>query len=464
MPDTTVVGMDMHHRLTGTPQQEVEAFMQGLVRRNPGETEFHQAVREVAESLMPFLIENRKYQENIILERMTEPDRIIIFRVCWQDDKGSVRANRGYRVQFNNTIGPYKGGLRFHPSVNLSILKFLGFEQTFKNSLTTLPMGGAKGGSDFNPKGKSDWEVMRFCQSFMCELWKHIGKDTDIPAGDIGVGAREIGYLFGEYKRLANEFTGTITGKGLTFGGSLIRTEATGYGCVYFCSEMLKARGDGLKGKICLVSGSGNVAQYTVEKATQLGAKVVTMSDSDGFIYDPNGIDAEKLAFVMDLKNVRRGRIAEYAARFKGAEYHDGKRPWGIKADIAFPCATQNEIELADAEHLVRNGVKAVCEGANMPTTLEATHRFHANKILFSPGKASNAGGVAVSGLEQTQNALRLSWTREEVDQKLQEIMRNIHSACVKYGAEKDYVNYVKGANIAGFVKVADAMLAYGVI
>jgi glutamate dehydrogenase (NADP+) len=353
--------------------------------------------------------------------------------------------------------------VRFHPSVTLSILKFLGFEQTFKNSLTTLPMGSAKGGADFNPKGKSDWEVMRFCQSFMCGLWKYIGKDTDIPAGDIGVGGREIGYLFGEYKRLANEFTGTITGKGLTFGGSLIRTEATGYGCVYFCTEMLKLKGDGLKGKVCLVSGSGNVAQYTAEKATQLGAKVVTMSDSDGFIYDANGINAEKLAYLMNLKNVRRGRIAEYAQKYQG-EYHEGKRPWGVKADIAFPCATQNEIDENDAREMIKNGVMAVCEGANMPTTLAATKVFQEHKVLFSPGKASNAGGVAVSGLEQTQNALRLSWTREEVDAKLQEIMRSIHSACVNYGQNGSHVDYVKGANIGGFVKVAEATLAYGVI
>jgi glutamate dehydrogenase (NADP+) len=360
-------------------------------------------------------------------------------------------------------FGPCKGGLRFHPSVTLSILNFLGFEQTFKSSLTTLPRGSAKGGADFNPKGKSDWEVMRFCQSFMCGLWKYIGKDTDIPAGDIGVGGREIRYLFGEYKRLANEFTGTITGKGLTFGGSLIRTEATGYGCVYFCSEMLKVKGDGLKGKVYLVSGSGNVAQYTVEKATQLGAKVVTMSDSDGFIYDADGIDAEKLAYLMNLKNVRRGRIAEYAQKYQG-EYHEGKRPWGVRADIAFPSATQNEIDENDAREMIKNGVMAVCEGANMPTTLAATKLFQEHKVLFSPRKASNAGGVAVSGLEQTQNALRLSWTREEVDAKLQEIMRSIHSTCVNYGKNGGHVNYVKGANIGGFVKVAEATLAYGII
>ncbi len=444
-------------------QDEVEKFMHGLVRRNPGETEFHQAVREVAESLMPYIMDHKKYRDACILERMTEPDRVIIFRVCWQDDHGHVRANRGYRVQFNNTIGPYKGGLRFHPTVTLGVLKFLGFEQTFKNSLTTLPMGSAKGGADFNPKGKSDVEVMRFCQSFMCGLWKYIGKDTDIPAGDIGVGGREIGYLFGEYKRLANEFTGTITGKGLTFGGSLIRNEATGYGCVYFCKDMLEVKGEGLSGKTCLVSGSGNVAQFTAEKATQLGAKVVTMSDSDGFIYDPDGIDAEKLAYVMELKNVQRGRIEDYTKKFK-AEYHPGRRPWGIKADIAFPCATQNEIALDDAEQLIDNGIIAVCEGANMPTTIEATKRFQERKVLFSPGKASNAGGVAVSGLEQTQNALRMSWTREEVDARLQEIMRNIHTTCVTYGSNGGYVDYVKGANIGGFVKVADATLAYGVI
>jgi len=443
--------------------QEIEKFMHGLVRRNPAETEFHQAVQEVAESLMPFVLEHKKYQDGRILERMTEPDRIVIFRVCWQDDAGRVRANRGYRVQFNNAIGPYKGGLRFHPSVTLSILKFLGFEQTFKNSLTTLPMGGAKGGSDFNPKEKSDSEVMRFCQAFMTELSRHIGPHIDIPAGDIGVGAREIGYLFGQYKRLTNEFTGTITGKGLGFGGSLIRSEATGYGCVYFCAEMLARQSDGLKGKSCLVSGSGNVAQYTVEKLIQLGAKVLTMSDSDGTIHDPAGIDAEKLAWLLELKNVRRGRIAEYAEKFR-AEFLPGRNPWGVKADAAFPCATQNEISLADAETMVKNGVRAIAEGANMPTSLQATHLFLAKGVTFAPGKASNAGGVAVSGLEQTQNAMRISWTREEVDGRLKEIMKSIHTSCVKWGTENGTVNYVKGANIAGFVKVADAMLAYGVI
>ena len=442
---------------------EVDRFMQGLVRRNPGEKEFHQAVQEVAESLMPFLQAHARYRDAMILERMTEPDRVIIFRVSWQDDQGRVRVNRGYRVQFNNTIGPYKGGLRFHPSVTLSILKFLGFEQTFKNSLTTLPMGGAKGGSDFDPKGKSDNEVMRFCQSFMVELARHIGKDVDVPAGDIGVGAREIGYLFGMYKRLSNEFTGTITGKGLSFGGSLIRTEATGYGCVYFSAEMLERIGDGLQGKTCLVSGSGNVAQYTIERATQLGAKVVSVSDSGGTVHDPAGIDAEKLAYIIDLKNVKRGRIDEYAKRYK-ATYHAGKKPWGIKGDVAFPCATENEIDRADAEAMLANGVRVVAEGANMPTHIDAVHLFLDKKILFAPGKAANAGGVAVSGLEQTQNAMRLSWSREEVDSRLRDIMKRIHEACVKYGSEGEYVNYVKGANIGGFVKVADAMLAYGVV
>ena len=444
-------------------RQEVEQFMEALIRRNPGEPEFHQAVQEVAETLMPFILKNPKYRDALILERLTEPDRVIIFRVCWQDDEGHVRLNRGYRVQFNNTIGPYKGGLRFHPSVTLSILKFLGFEQTFKNSLTTLPMGGAKGGSDFDPKGKSDSEVMRFCQSFMVELARHIGKDIDVPAGDIGVGAREIGFLFGIYKRLSNEFTGTITGKGLSFGGSLIRTEATGYGCVYFCAEMLKRLGEGLKGKTCLVSGSGNVSQYTIEKATQLGAKVVTASDSDGTIYDPSGINAEKLAFIVELKSVKRGRISEYAKKYK-CQYLPGKKPWGITAEIAFPCATENEILRSDAEVMLKNGVRVVAEGANMPTHIEAVHLFLQKKILFAPGKASNAGGVAVSGLEQTQNAMRLQWTREEVDKRLQDIMRSIHTACVKFGTSGDYVNYVQGANIGGFVKVADAMLAYGVV
>lgn len=442
----------------------VEKFMNGLVRRNPGEKEFHQAVREVAETLMPFILENPKYQESQILERLTEPDRAVIFRVCWEDDQGNIRTNRAWRVQFNNSIGPYKGGLRFHPTVSLSILKFLGFEQIFKNSLTGLPMGGGKGGSNFNPKGKSDREVMRFCQSLMIELHRHIGKDTDVPAGDIGVGAREIGYLFGQYKRLANEYTGILTGKGLAYGGSLVRTEATGYGTVYFCQNMLKHKGDSMKGKTCSVSGSGNVAIYAVQKAVQLGAKVLTLSDSSGYIHDPDGIDEEKLAFVKDLKEVRRGRISEYAERYKSATFHKGERPWSVPVDIAFPCATQNELNLQEAEMLIKNGVIAVSEGANMPTELDGVHAFRNAKVLFGPAKAANAGGVAVSGLEQSQNSLRLSWTREEVDTKLQEIMQSIHDKCVDYGADGDHVDYVKGANIAGFVKVADAMMDYGII
>ncbi len=437
--------------------------MHGLKRRNPGETEFHQAVQEVVESITPFVHEHPEYRDSYLVERLTEPDRIFIFRVAWMDDQKNIRVNRGYRVQFNNSIGPYKGGLRFHHSVSLSILKFLGFEQTFKNSLTTLPMGGAKGGSDFNPKGKSNEEVMRFCQAFMTQLWQYIGKDTDVPAGDIGVGAREIGYLFGQYKRLANEFTGTITGKGLSFGGSLIRTEATGYGCVYFAQEMLKHIGDSLEGKICLVSGSGNVAQYTVEKVNQLGGRVVTLSDSGGFVHDPEGINEEKLAWVIQLKNERRGRIQEYAEHFK-CEYYQDKRPWGVKAEVAFPSATQNEINVKEAETMLKNGVRVVAEGANMPAEYEAVKLFRKAKILYGPSKAANAGGVAVSGLEQTQNALRLSWTREEVDKTLQEIMAKIHEQCVRYGGHKSTVDYVNGANIAGYVKVADAMLAYGVI
>ncbi len=447
------------------PTDGVDVFMRGLVKRNPGEPEFHQAVREVVESLMPFVNEHREYKDAQILERMTEPDRIIIFRVTWEDDEGNIRANRAWRVQFNNSIGPYKGGLRFHPSVTQSVLKFLGFEQVFKNSLTGLPMGGAKGGSNFNPKGKSDREVMRFCQSLMVELHRHIGEDTDIPAGDIGVGAREISYLFGFYKRLENRFTGILTGKGLAFGGSLVRTEATGYGCVYFCDNMLKHRGDSLSGKTCLVSGSGNVAIYTVEKATQLGAKVLTMSDSSGFIHDPDGIDADKLAFVKELKEVRRGRISEYVEKYPNSSFSEKQRPWSVAGDIAFPCATQNELDLQDAKNLIANGVQAVCEGANMPTELEAVHAFIEAKVLFGPAKAANAGGVAVSGLEQSQNALRLSWSREEVDQRLRTIMQDIHTKCISHGENGDgYTNYVRGANIAGFVKVADAMLAYGVV
>ncbi|MEL6558261.1 MAG: NADP-specific glutamate dehydrogenase [Bacteroidota bacterium] len=442
----------------------VDKFMNGLIRRNPGEKEFHQAVREVAETLMPFILENPKYQEFQILERLTEPDRAVIFRVCWEDDQGNIRTNRAWRVQFNNSIGPYKGGLRFHPTVSLSILKFLGFEQIFKNSLTGLPMGGGKGGSNFNPKGKSDREVMRFCQSLMIELHRHIGKDTDVPAGDIGVGAREIGYLFGQYKRLANEYTGILTGKGLAYGGSLVRTEATGYGTVYFCQNMLKHKGDSMQGKTCSVSGSGNVAIYAVQKAVQLGAKVLTLSDSSGYIHDPDGIDEEKLAFVKDLKEVRRGRISEYVEQYKGAIFHKGERPWSVPVDIALPCATQNELNLEEAETLIKNGVIAVSEGANMPTELDGVHAFRNAKVLFGPAKAANAGGVAVSGLEQSQNSLRLSWTREEVDTKLQEIMQSIHDKCVEYGADGDHVDYVKGANIAGFVKVADAMMGYGII
>jgi glutamate dehydrogenase (NADP+) len=437
--------------------------MAGLERRNPGEPEFHQAVCEVAESIVPFLERHGAYRDEQILERMTEPDKVVIFRVSWEDDEGNVRVNRGMRVQFNNAIGPYKGGIRFHPSVTLSILKFLGFEQTFKNSLTTLPMGGAKGGANFNPKGKSNREVMRFCQAYMTQLWHHIGANIDIPAGDIGVGAREISYLFGQYKRLANEFTGTITGKGLAFGGSLVRTEATGYGNVYFTSEMLTRIGDGIEGKTCLVSGSGNVALYTVEKAIALGAKVVTLSDSSGFIHDPDGLDEEKLDWVAKLKTERRGRISEYAERF-GCEFYEGKRPWAVPADVAFPSATENELDGEDARTLLDNGVRVVSEGSNMPATLEAVRRFRHAKILFGPSKAANAGGVAVSGLEQTQNAMRLQWSREEVESRLRDIMHRIHEQCVEYGREADDVDYVDGANIAGFVKVADAMVSYGIV
>jgi len=453
--------------LTKTQQnhadQYLERFMAGLKRRNPGQPEFHQAVHEFARDIVPFLEDKEEYKHAHILDRMTEPDRVIVFRVCWVDDENNVRVNRGTRVQFNNSIGPYKGGLRFHKNVNISILKFLGFEQVFKNSLTTLPMGGAKGGANFNPQGKSDGEVMRFCQAFMTELFRHIGPNTDIPAGDIGVGAREISYLFGQYKRLKNEFTGTLTGKGLAFGGSLIRKEATGYGCVYFAREMLATRGDEIAGKTCLVSGSGNVAQYTVEKLLELGGRVVTMSDSAGFIHDPKGIDPEKLAWIIDLKTNKRGRIREYV-RSLGGEFHEGKRPWGVPCDLAFPCATQNELVEEDAKAMVANGCQLVSEGANMPSTIEAINIFVDAKILFGPGKAANAGGVAVSGLEQSQNAMRLSWSREEVDSQLLDIMQKIHASCVERGQEGDYVNYVKGANIAGFVKVADAMLAYGVL
>jgi glutamate dehydrogenase (NADP+) len=444
-------------------QKKVEDFMNYVVQKNPGEPEFHQAVREVVESIMPFVEANPKYQKAKILERMIEPERTIMFRVPWLDDKGEIQINKGYRIEMNSAIGPYKGGLRLHPSVNLGILKFLAFEQVFKNALTTLPMGGGKGGSDFDPKGKSDNEIMKFCQSFMTELSRHIGPDTDVPAGDIGVGGREIGYMFGQYKRLRNEFSGVLTGKGLNWGGSLIRPEATGYGCVYFVEEMLKTRGESLKGKVCAVSGSGNVAQYTVEKLLQLGAKVVTLSDSNGFIYDEAGIDKKELSCVLELKNVKRGRIKECAKEFK-CEYFDKQKPWSVKCDIAFPSATQNEIDEVDAKALVKNGCIAVGEGANMPTTPQGVEVFQKAKILYAPGKASNAGGVATSGLEMSQNSLRLSWTSEEVESRLHNIMIAIHEQCVKYGKSGDYVDYVKGANIAGFVKVADAMLSQGLV
>jgi glutamate dehydrogenase/leucine dehydrogenase len=442
---------------------KVNTFMEKVIKKNPGEAEFHQAVREVAESLMPFLEENPIYQEFKVLERIAEPERVVMFRIPWMDDKEEIQINRGYRIEMNSAIGPYKGGLRFHPTVNLGILKFLAFEQVFKNSLTTLPMGGGKGGSDFDPKGKSDNEVMRFCQSFMTELCRHIGPDTDVPAGDIGVGGREIGFMFGQYRRIRNEFTGVLTGKGLSWGGSLIRPEATGYGCVYFVEEMLNTKGDSIKGKICAVSGSGNVAQYTVEKVNQLGGKCVTLSDSNGYVYDPAGVNAEKLAFAMELKNVRRGRIKEYADKF-GCKYVNGKRPWEVKCDVAFPSATQNEIDEEDAQMLVKNGCKAVGEGANMPTTFEGTQVFLNSKILFGPGKAANAGGVATSGLEMCQNSMRLSWTRDEVDEKLHGIMKAIHKQCQTYGKEGNWVNYVKGANIGGFIKVADAMIEQGLV
>lgn len=444
-------------------QKEIDAFIASVLKRNPNEPEFIQAVTEVAETVIPFIEENPKYKIAKVLERIAEPERVIMFRVPWVDDKGEVQINRGYRIQMNSAIGPYKGGLRFHPTVNLSILKFLAFEQVFKNSLTTLPMGGGKGGSDFDPKGKSDNEVMRFCQSMMTELSKHIGADTDVPAGDIGVGGREIGFMYGQYKRLRNEFTGVLTGKGATWGGSLIRPEATGYGCVYFTEEMLKTKNDSFKGKSVAISGSGNVAQYACEKATQLGAKVITLSDSEGTLYDENGIDAEKLAWVMELKNVKRERIKEYVAKF-GGKFIPNARPWEVKCDIALPCATQNELDLNDAKTLVNHNVIAVAEGANMPCTPEAFAYFIEKKVLYAPGKASNAGGVATSGLEMSQNSLRLSWTREEVDERLHNIMKNIHTACVKYGTENGRVNYVKGANIAGFVKVADAMIDQGVV
>jgi glutamate dehydrogenase (NADP+) len=443
---------------------KVNDFMAKLIARNPNELEFHQAVQEVVESVMPFIEQNPHYKQAKILERVSEPERIIMFRVPWQDDKGEIQINKGYRIEMSSAIGPYKGGLRFHPTVNLGVLKFLAFEQVFKNSLTTLPMGGGKGGSDFDPKGKSNNEVMRFCQSFMTELQRHIGPNTDVPAGDIGVGGREIGYMFGQYKRLKNEFTGVLTGKGIEWGGSLIRPEATGYGTVYFAEEMLKMRGMNLKGKTVTVSGSGNVAQYAVEKVNMLGGKVITLSDSNGYFYDADGIDEEKLAFVLDLKNVKRGRIQDYCETYKNAKYYEGKRPWGVKCDIALPCATQNEINEQDARTLVENGCYLVAEGANMPSTPEAVEVFLKAKIMYAPGKASNAGGVATSGLEMTQNSMRLPWSREEVDARLHKIMTDIHTTCVKYGAEGDFINYVKGANIGGFIKVADAMIAQGLV
>lgn len=444
--------------------QKVEDFMATIKAKNPGEQEFHQAVREVAESLIPFIEENPQYKEAKVLERIAEPERIIIFRVPWQDDKGKIQINRGFRIEMNSAIGPYKGGLRFHPTVNLGILKFLAFEQVFKNSLTTLPMGGGKGGSDFDPKGKSDNEVMHFCQSFMSELYRHIGPNTDVPAGDIGVGGREIGYLFGQYKRLRNEFTGVLTGKSPNWGGSLIRPEATGYGATYMAEEMMKTKNESFKGKTVAISGSGNVAQFATQKVTELGGKVVTLSDSSGFIHDTNGIDKEKLEYVMYLKNVKRGRMKEYADKY-GVDYHEGVRPWSVKCDIALPCATENEINEEEAKTLVSNGCTVVSEGANMPCTPEAMHVFQDNRVLYGPGKAANAGGVAVSGLEMTQNSMRLPWTRDEVDSRLQKIMQNIHQTCVNFGKREDgTIDYVKGSNIGGFVKVADSMIAQGTV
>ena len=442
----------------------IDQFLAEVQVRTQNEPEFMQAVTEVAENVIPYIVKNDIYYGQNILLRMVEPERVVFFRVAWTDDQNEIQVNRGYRIEMNSAIGPYKGGLRFHPSVNLSVLKFLAFEQVFKNSLTTLPMGGGKGGSDFDPKGKSDNEVMRFCQSFMSELFRHIGPNRDIPAGDIGVGGREIGYLFGQYKRLANEFTGVLTGKGVSWGGSLIRPEATGYGVVYFSQKMLENTGTNLEGKKVVVSGSGNVAQYAAEKVIQLGGIVCTLSDSGGYIYDKDGIDAEKLSYIMDIKNVKRGRIKQYIERYPNAEFHANKMPWEVPCDVALPCATQNELHLEDAELLIKGGCICVGEGANMPTTPEAIHVFTENKVLFAPGKASNAGGVAVSGLEMAQNSLRYNWTREEVDNRLKNIMSEIHQSCVEYGQEEEYVNYVKGANIAGFVKVADAMLAQGVV
>lgn len=451
--------------MTDPHHEQIAAFMAEVTAQNPNEPEFIQAVQEVAETVIPFIADHPKYAEHRILERMVEPERTIMFRVPWTDDSGQVQVNKGYRIEFNSAIGPYKGGLRFHPTVNLSVLKFLGFEQVFKNSLTTLPMGGGKGGSNFNPKGKSDNEVMRFCQSFMTELARHIGPNTDVPAGDIGVGGREIGYMFGQYKRLRNEFTGVLTGKGRNWGGSLIRPEATGYGAVYFAAEMLETKGQNFEGKRVVISGSGNVAQYAVEKVIQMGGKVVTMSDSSGYIHEPNGLTMEQLDWIKDLKNVRRGRVSEFADAHATASFHAGERPWGVACEAAFPCATQNELNEAEAKQLIANGCQVVAEGANMPSTPEAIEAFQAAKVLFAPGKASNAGGVATSGLEMSQNSLRMNWTREEVDERLLKIMKDIHTQCVTYGTDAaGYVDYVKGANIAGFVKVADAMIDQGVV
>ena len=445
-------------------QKKLNSFLLEIEKRNAHEPEFMQAVKEVAEDLIPYIIKQNIYHGKNILMRMCEPERVLMFRVNWVDDNGEIRVNRGYRIEMNSAIGPYKGGLRFHPSVNLSILKFLAFEQVFKNSLTTLPMGGGKGGSDFDPKNKSDSEVMRFCQSFMTELFRHIGPNTDIPAGDIGVGGREIGYMFGQYKRLKNEFTGVLTGKGVSWGGSLIRPEATGYGTVYFAEDMLNYEGNSLKGKTVTISGAGNVAQYAAEKCLHLGAKVLTMSDSNGFIFDKDGINEDKLKHIMFLKNVKRSRISEYLKKYPNASYVKDKKPWSIKCDVALPCATQNELDHHDAKNLISNGCYCVAEGANMPCTIKAISKFKQNKILYAPGKASNAGGVAVSGLEMAQNSLRYSWSREEVDEKLKQIMINIHRSCLEFGKEKDYINYGKGANISSFIKVADAMLAQGVV
>jgi glutamate dehydrogenase (NADP+) len=441
-----------------------EDFMVYVKEKNPHQPEFHQAVEEVITSVWPIIENNPKYQSANILERIIEPERTIMFRVTWVNDKGEIKVNKGYRIQMNSAIGPYKGGLRFHPSVNLSVLKFLAFEQVFKNSLTTLPMGGAKGGSDFDPKGKSDAEVMRFCQNFMLELSRHVGADTDVPAGDIGVGGREIGFLFGMYKKIQNEFTGVLTGKGINWGGSLIRPEATGYGVTYFAEEMLKTRKETFEGKVVVISGSGNVAQYAAEKVSELGGKVVTLSDSDGTVYDPDGISGAKLAFVMDLKNNKRGRIKEYTSKYKSAEYLEGKKPWEIECDVALPCATQNEISGEDAKTLIKNDCYCICEGANMPTEPQGVRVFLENEVLYGQGKAANAGGVATSGLEMSQNSMRLSWTRQEVDERLRLIMKSIHQTCVRYGKEGDFINYVKGANIGGFVKVADAMLDQGIV